>query len=242
MVQSRIEPGAPSHPVSGPAAERQYVRQRHGFERTTSFPVHWLLIALLLVGLLVAVARLIPRPGSKIDRYEFEHWIHSFAKVKKDDSLLRIRHTASPLLFRFQRIQGIDNRCCLIFKVPRTRWSESHIERLRDALDRQEYQPRIPGSDAGTLLECTLELTDIWDPASGAMGARLLHVVLDALGLGSAERFDISFHGENSLRLWGPTADRWAQGSGFFTKSWGKKISRNLQEERKKELRNRQQK
>ena len=199
----------------------------------------WIVASLLIIVLIAATRRLIPRPGSAIDRYELEHWIHSFAKVKKDDSLLTICHTSSLALLRFQRTRGSGDACSLLFKVPRTSLAEARLDSLREALDQHGYNPSEPESEPGTLLECTIELPDIWAPSSGAAGARLAHVAFAALGLGPDERFNILFQGENSIRLWGRTAERWKESGGVVTRWIGRRLHRGVEEEREQEKRRR---
>lgn len=78
-------------------------------------------------------------------------------------------------------------------------------------------------------------MPDIWAPASGAAGARLAHVALEALGVESTALFHFSQSGENSLRMWGSAAERWADSDNAIVRRTGRTTRRALLEEHEQE-------
>jgi len=155
---------------------------------------------------------------------EFEHWIHSFLKVKKDGSTMTFSHVGSPVFLRFRRDSGREERCQLLMDVPRARWSEPHLAELTRRMESLDVSPVAPAGEIGVLLRVILEIGDIWEPASGARGSRLAQELFAILGLGQEARFNVSMKGENSLRTWRPTAQRWQKGESTVLRGLGERI------------------
>lgn len=191
----------------------------------------WIYLLFFLLAALVVVRVLVKSPGRGIKMYEFEHWIHSFAKVKKEGGTMTFRHSGSPSFIRFRRGAGRERCCEILVDVPRTSWSESKSGTLHDRLERMGIDAREPPEDLGVLLRVTLDISDIWDEASGAQGARISQELFAALGVGAEARFDVSMKGENSLKPWGPTIQRWQEEGNPVLRRIGRRIGEGVERE-----------
>jgi hypothetical protein len=81
-----------------------------------------------------------------------------------------------------------------------------------------------PPEDLAVLLRVELEVPDVGNAASGATGARVAQEIFEALGIDRAEQFNVAMKGENSLRTWGPIAQRWREEGNPILRHVGRKI------------------
>ena len=203
----------------------------HSVRSRSEFKMTWIYILLFLLVVFVLFRTLVKSPGRGISMYEFEHWVHSFAKIKKEGGTMTFRHSGSPSFIRFRRGAGCERRCQVLVDVPRTSWSESKLGTLHERLERMGIDAKEPAEDLGVLLRVTLEIPDTWDEASGAAGARISQELFAALGIGGEARFDVSMKGENSLRPWGPTIQRWQEEGNPVLRRIGRKIGEGVERE-----------
>ena len=163
--------------------------------------IFWAVVGVIGSLALIAFAILAWVREESFDRYKFEYWIHVFAKYRQDDSKLTFRHAKSAANLQLLRTLGADDRCTLILRVPRGTWSEEKQEKLRDVLagmGRELQESSEVESD--WLLETPILVDDVREENSGAVPARVAHRILDALDLGTAERFLCRIEGRLSSR------------------------------------------
>jgi hypothetical protein len=165
--------------------------------------------------------------------HEFEHWIHSLMKVKKDGGTLTLSHVGSSALIRFTRAAGHDAKCDLLIDVPRASWSEDRVAALRQLFERRGMEFFEPTENKGVLLRVRLGVTDIWDAASGAAGARIAQEVFSVMGAERHAEFRIAMKGENSARVWGPAAERLREGGNPVLRDIGRRIVDQIDAERR---------
>lgn len=161
----------------------------------------WVFVVCAVLGLGIAAVLISRGLATKAQMHEFEHWVHSFMKVKKDGASLTLTHVDSVVLLRFRREEGSNGACTLLLDVPRARWSEAKLDTLRELIERRGKEPISPTDNPGVLLRVRLRVADIWDEASGAAGARLAQDLLRCAGLGNDARFSVAMGGENSSRI-----------------------------------------
>jgi hypothetical protein len=191
----------------------------------------WIILILLIALGFLLVRAFVRGAGEAIDRFEFEHWIHSFLKLKKDGSSLALQHSKSKTFLRLQRVRGHSRRCNLLVDVPRARWSEQRAESLRTVLLQKGVTALEPTDTPSTLLRITLEVDDIWDESSGAGGARLAREIFEVLGLEREARFNVTMTGENSNRTWEAAAERWQEEGNPIVRGIGRSIAAEVERE-----------
>jgi hypothetical protein len=89
----------------------------------------------------------------------------------------------------------------LALKVPSKPWSRDSTEALQKLCDAHDYTASFGSGDSNLLCEIRVVVDDIWQPWSGAAGARLLNLVLDALSVPTDARFNFALLGSRSRRL-----------------------------------------
>jgi hypothetical protein len=135
-------------------------------------------------------------------RADIGHVIKSLLVLLDDGGYLSIRAKGSPIELRVIRDKGTSSGATLTLRVPMEEWSERAAEKLRTLCDAHDYESHFgarPGSDI--LCEIQVLVDDIWSPSAGASGARLVNLVLDALGASHDVRLKFDLVGPRSKRL-----------------------------------------
>ena len=192
---------------------------------------NWLVLGVLsflLVGFMLLLIRSRLR---EVDQFQFEHCIRGLLLMKKDGGSLTVSHRGSPAIVRFWRAAGRDRHCDLLLDVPRTSWAEERLSAIRDLLDRRDLLYFEPPENKGVLLRVRLRVTDIWDPAAGADGARIAQEIFKILGAEDKAKYAITTKGENSIRVWGSTAKGWVEKESPVLRNIGESTLKDLQEE-----------
>lgn len=135
-------------------------------------------------------------------RADIGHAIKSLLVLLQDGGHLSIKAKGSQVALRLIRNKSADSGATLTLRVPMEEWSERAAEKLRTLCDAHDYDSRFgtrSGSDA--LCEIEIPVEDIWSPSAGAGGARLVNLVLDALGASRDVRLKFDLVGPRSRRL-----------------------------------------
>ena len=163
--------------------------------------IFWVVVAVIGFLALIGFAILAWVRVNSFDRYNFGYWIHVFAKYRQDNSKLTFKHAGSSANLQLLRTRGVDDQCTLILRVPRGAWSERKQEKLKDVLAGMGREPQKSGEvQSDWLLETPILVEDVRKEDSSAAPARIAHRILDALDLGSAERFSCKIEGLLSSR------------------------------------------
>jgi hypothetical protein len=135
-------------------------------------------------------------------RADIGHAIKSLLVLLEDGGYLSVKAKGSPIVLRVIRDKGASSGAALTIRVPMEEWSERAEEKLRTLCDAHDYDSHFgarPGSDV--LCEIQVLVEDIWSPSAGAGGARLVNLVLDALGASHDMRLKFDLVGPRSRRL-----------------------------------------
>lgn len=162
--------------------------------------MEWLLGALVVSVTLWAVYR-INLFWRRQGRFDISHAIYSSLVMLENGGWLSIKERGSQIALKVIRERGSNTAATLNLQVPRETWAMSAEERLRELCRNHDYNCAFPTSDDGPLCEVRLEVANIWSDSAGAPGARLVNLVLDALGVEQDARFKIDLVGRRSRRL-----------------------------------------
>lgn len=136
-------------------------------------------------------------------RADIGHAIKSLLVLLEDGGYLSVKAKGSPIVLRVIRDKGkTSSGAALTLRIPMEEWSARADEKLRTLCDAHDYDSHFgsrPGSDV--LCEVQLLVEDIWSPPAAAGGARLMNLVLDALGASHDVRLKFDLVGPRSRRL-----------------------------------------
>jgi hypothetical protein len=196
--------------------------------------VGWLVFGVsglaLLVVTMVALRRSL---AIHVAREDFESGVHALMKMKKDGGTMTLAQVGQQgVLVRFERSNGLEDQCDLFIDVPRTRWSERNLAKLREMFEQSGLEHFQPPDRPNVLMRTQLRCSDIWDEASGAAGARIAQHIFDACGVDRGARFKVSTTGENSARVWRGLATQWKDGSNTIGRSVGTKLIDQIEAEK----------
>ncbi len=134
-------------------------------------------------------------------RRDLEHAVRSLLVLMGDGGTLRIRVKRSPVVLMLIRESGTDSQAVLLLRVPLATWSEAAKKQIDEMIAAHGYTA-IPGCDAFDAVSAIrIVVDDIWKPWAGASGARLIHLVLDALEVKHESLLDFALLGERTSRL-----------------------------------------
>lgn len=137
--------------------------------------------------------------GNNLTRYDFADVIRSMLILRENGGYLDIRHRRSQRSLRVYRESGGDNDAKVVIQVPlEASWVPRRVE-LCDLLRRHGCEPSII-TVPQVSISIPVDVEDIWPTHSAASAARVTHLVLDAWGLGSEERFNLRIRGTTSTR------------------------------------------
>lgn len=135
-------------------------------------------------------------------RSDISHAIRSLLLLLEDGGWLSIKERGSPIVVRVVREKNVGRAATLILQVPNAPWSLPSEEKLRKLCDGHGYQGKFESESATKpLCEIHLPVEDIWSESAGAPGARLVNLVLDAVGGKQDARFKLDLVGRRSRRL-----------------------------------------
>jgi hypothetical protein len=161
------------------------------------------LIALVLVVvgvfLLLVVGSLFWHPERNIDRSRIAEWLKSFMRMYVDGSRIVLRCRSSARTLEIKHVLLGNGRCALVVCVPAASCTEPEAATLERAALLHESVSVL--DDPGCVRAFMVQVSDIWSPAAAHVAAQVVHRVLDNLGVGAAERFDLEFSGAESLDL-----------------------------------------
>ena len=189
----------------------------------------WLIAGLVL--LVAGVLFFLNHLPAKVDKSQFEHCIGGFLLMKKDGGRLTFEHMKTGLRVDLIRQNEVGEGCEILMKLPAAKWDQWR-ESLRDELDRQLFAPQVDSQNKTNALQLTIAVPNVRAPGAGARAARALVLIFGVAGLGSDERFRVVSVGENSIRVWQPTAERWVESDSPMLKKIGQSTLRGLEEEK----------
>lgn len=135
-------------------------------------------------------------------RSDISHAIRSLLVLLEDGGWLAIKERGSAIVLRAIREKGVGSVATLNLRIPNEQWSVGAEGELRKLCDAHGYEGDFESSSArDPLCEIQLLVEDIWSASSGASGARLVNLVLDALGVERDARFKLDLVGRRSRRL-----------------------------------------
>lgn len=183
----------------------------------------------LFIGLILFLARGRHR---EVDRSQFQHAIKGFVQMKKDGGRLTLEHPRTRLRVNLVRQNEVGQGCEVLVQLQEPKWLQWR-DRLLSELDRNLFEPRIGSSEEPSELELTVPIPDVRAAEAGARAARALLLIFEVGGIGKDDRFQITSTGENSIRVWRPAAERWAEGGNPLLKGVGRSTLRGLERERR---------
>jgi hypothetical protein len=162
-----------------------------------------LLIAVaVFVGALLAIAivgTMLWHPERNIDRTHFAHWLKSLFRNYANGATVSIRHRGSPTTLTVVHSPLEDGKCNLAIHVRNAALSELPRQDLRKACLVDDAVSII--EDPDSVVSISVHIPDIWVPSAANVASQAVNRLLDVLGLGPSERFDLTFSGERSLKL-----------------------------------------
>lgn len=174
----------------------------------------WWATGLVAVVALIGAERLLTAQSVARGRTRFELGLRvkHLLVISENGGYLDIRHSASPFRMRIFRQSGDDLRADVLVSIPRESWSEPRLPQIRDLFDRQDVPHTTEDRDlvhVSSLIEARIHNQPIWVSESGAMAARVAHLVLDLFGIGPQELLDLRYQYEPSFR-WRRHRDKFA--------------------------------
>lgn len=135
-------------------------------------------------------------------RSDIGHAIRSLLVLLEDGGWLSIKVRDSPIHLQLVREKGVDSIATLNLQIPKEVWSLVAEQRIRGLCEAQGYEGTFEAlSNRNRLCEIRLSVDDIWGASAGASGARLVNLVLDALGASQSVRLKLDLVGTRSRRL-----------------------------------------
>jgi hypothetical protein len=135
-------------------------------------------------------------------RSDIGHAVKSLLVLLEDGGRLSIRERSSPIKLIMVRETAPDSAVVLSLHIPREPWSSPAEENIRTLCESHGYEGTFAtGAASHSLCEIRVPVRDIWNPSAGAQGARLVNLVLDALGVAQGARFKLDLIGIRSRRL-----------------------------------------
>lgn len=156
----------------------------------------------LIMGVILVVLFVTSKlwhPEHNVDRSQFAHWFKSLMRFYADGARIRIHHRGSPATIEVVHVPIEQGSCHLVVRIPRTSWSQPHASDLEKAVLLHGSASLV--EDPGALLCLTILVPDIWSPSPATVATQVVNRILDVLGIGLSERFDLEFSGARSLEL-----------------------------------------
>jgi hypothetical protein len=140
--------------------------------------------------------------GVNRGREDFQRQLRSLLVGYETRGFLKVHCRSTGVDFMFTRVAGSGEKARISLQVPVATWSEQKEDDIRSVLASSGYElsgPKDAGGDI--LLEAWIDVGNIWEPWCGAKGARAAHLLLEAVGIPEAERFDFRLEGPVSPRI-----------------------------------------
>jgi len=157
-------------------------------------------VLLFIVGVFLAFSRF--QPTRNVDRGKFSHWLKSLMRLYCPGASLRFQALGSPVELTVILADAQEVGCQLLLPLVRASWSEACVDGIRHAVMLDEKVSVVadaPEESPSALFGVRVTVPDIWNREAPDVMARVLHRVLDTLGIGSEARFDLVFQGKRSL-------------------------------------------
>lgn len=141
--------------------------------------------------------------GSDKRRWDAEHFISSMLFVSANGGHLRIEYPQWKELLRVKRVSGDTRDVVLSIEIPKSRVDAEGAVRLNGMVEDQQLGAELDvETDDGEALAFreAILVEDIWDEGCGAETARVVHLLLDSIGVGPEERLDYRIEGRRKVR------------------------------------------
>jgi len=162
----------------------------------------WIVAVAIIAGMVVLWFFFFSHaPGRNQTRRDFEHWARALLVAYENGSSMTFLHADSDLRFEYVRVRGAKDQATISLRFPCGSRSREELVTMVKLLESNGFEAKLgEDSKAGEILECLIQVDDIYKEWSGAKGARAAHLLLDTMSIPQDARFHLRLVGQPSRR------------------------------------------